>query len=159
MNRAQISAKLKQNLRAAKERRDRTSAAFDEAMRDMGRLPNTEDIDRMQKAFKEFSRSLQALKEVLIQQNDFLLHGIVPRGLRGAPGPKARQASPVVGSHDVEFGGDPEIHTLQRQLAAGLEELRKIEARGGWGAELRNAEARVAELRDKLTAARRRRLG
>jgi hypothetical protein len=159
MNRARISAILKQNLRAAKERRDRALAAFDEATRDMRRLRNAEDVDRMQKASREFSRALRALKEVLIQQNDFLLYGIVPRGLQDAPRSWGRQASAVVSSHDIEFDGHPEIRELQRQLATAVQELREIEAREGWGAELRNAEERVTELREKLWAARRRSLG
>jgi hypothetical protein len=69
-----------------------------------------------------------------------------------------RHASRVAGSHGIGVDGGPETQELARQLAEALEELREVEARQGWGAELRDAEQRVRLARFGLSALRRREL-
>jgi hypothetical protein len=96
---------------------------------------------------------------------DALLHQVGNGAASIAPPPprrrkklRHRQPSRILGFCGMEFDGDREIQELVRQLAGALEELRELEARASWGAELREAGQRVADLREKLRAARRFRL-
>jgi hypothetical protein len=79
MEQSRILLRLEEDLIKARERRNRASARFDEAMSGApSGIPYPDSTERLRIASKEYTLALEAVKGALKKQNDFLIHGIVP---------------------------------------------------------------------------------
>ena len=74
-----ILRSLQNNLREAREWRERASARFDEVTRaGPGGIPYPDSVDRIKAASKEYSLALNAFENALKEQNEYILHGKIP---------------------------------------------------------------------------------
>ena len=73
LKRDQTHKMLREQLKAAIERRDKASAQFDQVIREIpSGLPQQEGHDRILRASREYSSAQQAVTDTLVNLNNFL---------------------------------------------------------------------------------------
>jgi hypothetical protein len=87
MDRARILQGLENDRTKARERRNRASTRFDEAVSGAASgIPYPDNTERLRNASKEYTLALEAVKDAPKKQNDFLIRGILPPDAKQSAG-------------------------------------------------------------------------
>jgi hypothetical protein len=79
MDRAQILHRLEEDVAKARRRRNQAAAHFDEVISGTpSGIPQPDSTERLRIASKEYTLALEAVKNALKRQNDYLVHGVAP---------------------------------------------------------------------------------